>query len=162
MLQLNEKTRIAMVLGAVSMLTLVMTASSFTAAFAANPHFVGQPRCTVSTNGAQGSLTCSGKIAGLGNAEFVTATTTATVQSACVNKGGNFPTGQQGSTASSGPQQFQVDRNGQISYQQTVSATSTAKCNGQGLQLCFVFTNVFVTIEGQQLQIPGTFSNCRI
>jgi hypothetical protein len=148
-----------MVLGAVSMLTLVMTASSFTAAFAANPHFVGQPRCNVSTSG---SLTCSGKIAGLGNAQFVTASTTATVQSACVNRGENFPTGQQGSTASSGPQQFQVDRNGQISYQQTVTATSTAKCNGQGLQLCFVFSNVFVTIEGKQLQIPGTFSNCRI
>jgi hypothetical protein len=47
----------------------------------------------------------------------------------------------------------------QISYSQTVSATSTAKCNGQGLQLCFVFTNVFVTIEGKNLPILGTFGN---
>ena len=148
----------AMVLGAVSALTLVMTASSFTSVFAQNPHFVGQPNCTVSSTGV---LTCSGKIGGLGDVQSATASLTASVASACVNKGGNFPTGQQGTTVSSGPQTFPV-RNGAVNYQQSITPTSTAKCNGQGLTLCYQYTNVFVTIEGKTLPIPGTFSNCRI
>ena len=74
-------------------------------AAAANPHFIGEPNCRISG----GDLVCSGKVAGLGNVEEVTASIEADVT--CQNRGDNFPQGQQGGEE----QTFDVD-NGQITF----------------------------------------------
>jgi hypothetical protein len=74
-------------------------------ASAASPHFVGTPNCRISG----GDLVCSGKVAGLGNVEEVTAFIQADVT--CQNRGGNFPQGQQGGQE----QTFDVT-NGQITF----------------------------------------------
>ena len=49
-------------------LVLMTPALITTGAYAANPHFIGQPNCSVDS---AGNLDCNGKIAGLGNVEEV-------------------------------------------------------------------------------------------
>jgi hypothetical protein len=134
--------------------------------FADSPHFVGGTTCAVSSfSGSTATLTCTAnKIAGLGNVQTVIVTLTADVTSICQNNGGNPPTGQQGPAPVSTSGTFNV-RNGAVSpYQQTLTAISNLKCNGQGLSVCWHFSDAFVTVEGVNLPIPGTFksSNCLV
>jgi hypothetical protein len=66
----------------IATLGLLLTAST---AVAGSPHFVGTPTVTKAGN----TLTVAGKEAGLGNETQVHIV--ATVQAACLNRGGNFP-----------------------------------------------------------------------
>jgi hypothetical protein len=94
-------------------------------ALAQSPHFIGTPTCTKSNSG---TLTCSGKAAGLGNgptAAFLTATqVTATFE--CVNKGGNVAPGQPVvQNDVQGPTQTITPRNGQISFSPSLNPPPT-------------------------------------
>ena len=82
--------------------------SSFAAK--AGAHFVGDPSCVPSN----GSLTCSGTVAGLGNRAV---TVSVDVTRICTNRGGNDPPGQV--TGTSGPV---APENGRIDFSVTVSA----------------------------------------
>ena len=96
-------------------LTILLTASGV--AFAARPHFVGTPSCTVSGD----QLCCSGKVAGLGTAPTVVQVTAGF---SCENRGGNNPPGQaSGQSAPITPQ------GGQITF--TNVCTSAANCPDQ-------------------------------
>src|SRR5215216_7650429 len=96
---INIGLAIPVVAASALMLMVPMLAS------AASPHFVGTPSCDV----VGGDLECSGKVAGLGNVEEVTAFIQADVT--CTNRGGNEPQGQQGGEE----QTFNVE-NGQITF----------------------------------------------
>jgi hypothetical protein len=96
---INKGFAIPVVVASALLLMAPMLAS------AASPHFVGDPSCDV----VGGDLVCSGKVAGLGNVEEVTAFIQADVT--CTNRGGNEPLGQQGGEE----QTFDV-RNGQITF----------------------------------------------
>src|SRR5215212_4298618 len=84
-------------------------------AFAQSGHFVGTPPCTANEDF---TLTCTGKVAGLGGTTFqIDAASTATVETECTNKGGNVAPGQTKTataTASTGPQP--TPTNGQYQF----------------------------------------------
>lgn len=82
-----------------------------------NPHFVGEPDCSVVSGDR---VNCSGKIAGLGQAPT---TVEIIVDFDCTNRGGNQPPGQVSGT--SGPIQ---PRGGQITFDET---TGRARCPDQ-------------------------------
>src|SRR5215217_8875772 len=101
--------------------TAAAAALTFAAvAFAQSGHFVGTPTCT-----DQGTtVSCSGKVAGLGGTTFeirVSATGTASVT--CTNPAGNVAPGQSfttTTTGTSGP--FATPRNGQARFTVTSDA----------------------------------------
>jgi hypothetical protein len=135
-------------------------------AFADSPHFIPQATCNVSSFSKSGAtLTCSAqKLAGLGTTDTtVVVTLAADVTSICQNSGGNPPTGQQGPTPDSSSTTFHV-RNGAISpYQQSLTATSNLKCNGQGLSVCWHFDSISATVEGVKISIGSAkSSNCLV
>jgi hypothetical protein len=101
--------------------TAAAAALTFAAvAFAQSGHFVGTPTCT----DAGTTVSCSGKVAGLGGTTFeirVSATGTASVT--CTNPAGNVAPGQSfttTSTGSGGPQP--TPRNGSVTFR--VSTTT--------------------------------------
>ena len=101
--------------------TAAAAALTFAAvAFAQSGHFVGTPTCT----DAGTTVSCSGKVAGLGGTTFeirVSATGTASVT--CTNPAGNVAPGQSFTateTGSGGPQP--TPRNGSVSF--SVSTTA--------------------------------------
>jgi hypothetical protein len=110
-------------------------------ASAASPHFVGNPSCDV----VGGDLECSGKVAGLGNVEEVTAFIQADVT--CTNRGGNEAIGLSGGEE----QTFSVE-NGQITF---TDLTLENPCR-DGMSA--TFADVALVIDGTTLPIPGTFS----
>lgn len=88
-------------------------------ALAQSPHFVGTPTINKSISGTTATITTSGKVAGLGSdpTQVFLTTSGVTAETACTNKGGNNPPGQE---AHFGPTQGQVanitPRNGQITF----------------------------------------------
>jgi hypothetical protein len=126
---------------------------------AQSPHFIGTPNCAKSNNG---TLTCSGKAAGLGNGPtvaFLTAeSVTATYE--CVNHGGNVAPGQPTTQNSvTGPQQNITPHNGQITFSPTLSPPPTPSSrdvcpNGNWTvrRTSLTYTNVVLHIQ----QPPGT------
>ena len=104
-------------------------------AAAQNAHFIGTPTITKSISGTTATLTTSGKISGLGSAPTQVFLTTSgvTAETACTNKGGNNPPGQE---ATFGPTTGQVanitPRNGQITFHNAapLSITVTAEQAG--------------------------------
>jgi hypothetical protein len=100
-------------------------------AAAASPHFIGTPTINKSISGTTATLTTSGKVAGLGSAptDFFLTTSSVTAETACTNKGGNNPPGQE---ATFGPTTGQTTtitpRNGQITFHNAapLSITVTA------------------------------------
>ena len=118
---------------------------------AANPHFIGTPTCTTSSSGGTKTLTCSGKIAGLGSVSTVSAQLVATANTQCTNPGGNLPPGHQ--QVAGTPATLPVS-NGQTVFTLSVSASSNCPPPQVG---SVTFTNVGVAVEGTVLPIPGTF-----
>jgi len=145
-------------------LVLMMTP---TMAFAQNAHFVGEPSCEVISSGA---LKCSGKIAGLGNTEEVTAFLQADVTAtfACDNPGPgvHIPPGQPtDSHPIQGDQTTLPVRNGQTTFTLTTDAPQPSgdfSCPNDRWKVVLQdveYTNVAVVVDGEELEIPGTFSN---
>jgi hypothetical protein len=100
------------------------------------------------------TLTCSGKISGLGNVEQVTAQIKADVTIACSTSGnGNNPPGHVQVT--SPPKTFTV-RNGAIDF--TASVTASANCPNGLIPFVGQFTNVQILINGATIQtLPGPY-----
>jgi hypothetical protein len=144
---------------------LTMLALGFAApAFAQNPHFL---RAGASGPDEDGNLTCTFKIAGLGDTVTTTVTCSAdaTAVYACRNNGGNFPEDPKkqevsGPVSASGP--FTSGKNGQITGSLTVSPPeSTLDCPpGQEEVLVSVsYTNVELSEPNAgSVSVPGTFS----
>jgi hypothetical protein len=133
-------------------------------ALAAAPHFV---RADATGPNADGTLTVTFKIAGLGDTvtTTVTASAGATALYACRNNGGNFPSDPKkqlvsGPVSASG--EFTSGKNGQITGSLTLSPpASTLDCpSGQHVVLARVsYTNVAVSEPNAGTEpIPGTFS----
>src|SRR5919201_2923978 len=118
MRELTQNTKLsASLIAGTAFLILVVTAAPV--AFAASAHFVGTPTVSKKISGTTATLTTSGKVAGLGSAPVNVFLTTSgvTAETACTNKGGNNPPGQE---AHFGPTTGQVanitPRNGQITF----------------------------------------------
>jgi len=145
----------------VAAVALMLAASP---ALAAAPHFV---RADATGPNADGTLTVTFKIAGLGDTvtTTVTASADATALYACRNNGGNFPSDPKkqlvsGPVSASG--EFTSGKNGQITGSLTLSPpASTLDCpSGQHVVLARVsYTNVAVSEPNAGTEpIPGTFS----
>ena len=112
-----------------------------------NPHFVGTPTCTESNSGtANATVTCSGKVAGLGSAP-VLVRVDAVGTTVCTNRGQNQPPGQ---TRSAGQQFFPTVRRGQITFSVTTSPVGNP-CPDR-MTASTSFTSATITVE----QPPGT------
>ncbi len=145
----------------VAAVALMLAASP---ALAAAPHFV---RADATGPNADGTLTVTFKIAGLGDTvtTTVTASADATALYACRNNGGNFPSDPKkqlvsGPVSASG--EFTSGKNGLITGSLTLSPpASTLDCpSGQHVVLARVsYTNVAVSEPNAGTEpIPGTFS----
>ena len=75
----------------------LISAFAMTSAWAASPHFKrgGEPVCTVTTSANSASVSCTGKLAGLGNDDLlITVTVSGFAVYQCQNAGGNTAPGQ--------------------------------------------------------------------
>lgn len=102
-------------------LVLATAVPSAPSAYAQSPHFIGEPECTISSNG---TLTCSGRAAGLGNGPTEAFLTASSIEATyeCVNRGGNVAPGQPvvEQDVEGTPQQI-TPRNGQIRFSPSLS-----------------------------------------
>lgn len=134
------------------MLAMAVMLISALSISAQNIHFVDGP--SITDNGL--TLSCSGKLAGLGNNKLVTVTlhTTATTITECTNPGGNVAPGQTktGTVSTSGL--FSSDKNGNVIFSLTTDVPTPGKCpNGQwvGRVTDCSFANTYVSVNGQRV-----------
>jgi hypothetical protein len=139
--------RVTYTIIAIAAAGLALSSSFNTTALAARPHFIGTPTCTTSGSGETQTLTCTGKIAGLGNVSTATVFLTADVTGQCTNRGGNQPPGQ---SSVSGPAQTFPVNNGQIVF--TATLTGDADCPGPQTG-SVTFSNIAVVVDGTTLPI---------
>jgi len=105
---------------AVALFTLVMTALLAVPAAAANPHFVVGPTITLN---ADNTVTSTGSIAGLGNANIdVVLTAVLSVEVLCRNPGGNIAPGQTQQQTTTGTQSDIHVENGRANFNVTTDA----------------------------------------
>ena len=134
-------------IGIIAVLSLMALALAAVPALTQSGHFVtgGANALRISGPAANGDLTISGKVAGLGGTEFeIVATADATAEYACQNRGGEFPNDPRKQTvsgpveATTGPQP--TPRNGQASFSLTLTEpASTLVCpSGQRVVLTSV------------------------
>lgn len=146
--------------------TALVLASFSAAAFAQNPHFIGQPVCTVD---AQGNLDCSGRMAGLGNVSEVDAFLEADISATfgCDNPGPgiHIPPGQPEDFQDvAGEQETLPVRNGQARFDLSITAPQPSEgfeCPNPNWDIVLVsitYSNVSVIVGEDELAIPGTFS----
>jgi hypothetical protein len=144
-------------------LVLMMTP---TMAFAQNPHFIGRPNCDVTSSGA---LECSGRVAGLGNADEVEGFLRADVVAVfgCDNPGPgvHIPPGQDTDTQTvTGDAEILDVRNGQVRFNLDIAAPEPSEdfsCPNPRWNEVLVsaeYTNVELVLGDETLPIPGTFS----
>ena len=150
-----------------AMLTAAILASaSATTAFAANPHFIGQPTCAVDEHG---NLDCGGRMAGLGNVSEVSAFLEADISAifGCDNPGPgiHIPPGQPEDFQDvAGEQETLPVRNGQASFDLSITAPQPAEgfeCPNPNWDIVLVsitYSDVSVIVGEDELAIPGTFS----
>lgn len=115
---------------------------------------------------SDGDLSCTFKIAGLGDNETITITCSADAQAfcACFNRGGNHPQAANkedaaGPVSASGD--FISGKNGQITGSLEVNPPATTlNCPGkQVLRLCSVsYTNILLSSDGASASVPGSLS----
>jgi len=142
---------------------LVTVLMAVAPAAASSPHFIKTG--TSGPNNA-GALVVNFKIAGLGDNETLTVTTSAdaTAVYACRNNGGNFPADPKKTTVSgpvSASGDFTSGKNGQITGSLTLSppATTLTCPGGQRVVLVSVsYSNVVVSGGGDSISFTGTFS----
>jgi hypothetical protein len=146
-----QKTKTVITYAIVAALALATSSSFITAALAASPHFVGTPTCTAGSPGSPRTLTCTGKIAGLGNVSTVSAQLVSDITTQCTNRGQNVPPGHSSVTGT--PTTLSVS-NGQTVFTLSVSASANCPPPQTG---SVTFTNVRVVVGGTVLPIPGTF-----
>lgn len=123
------------------------------AAYAANPHFVGQVNATI--DNVTGTAQLCFKVAGLGNNESIdiSASATASATYVCRNAGGNCPNAANKKTVT-GPvtatQKFTSDQNGQVEACITLTPPSaggfTCPGNQQVVLTSVSYTGLKVTI----------------
>jgi hypothetical protein len=159
--------------GIITVLSLLVVALAAVPVLAQSGHFVtgGRNAPTVSGPDANGALSISGKVAGLGGTTFeIRATGTAQATYACLNTGGEFPNAANKQdigapvSASTGP--LPTPRNGQYNFSLPLNApTSTLRCPpGQTRVLVSVsYTNLQLELYEDGVlsdthAIPGTFS----
>jgi hypothetical protein len=119
---------------------------------AASPHFVGTPTCSTSGSGTTTkTLTCNGKVAGLGNVNTVRAQLVSDALTQCTNRGQQQPPGHQAVTGT--PATLPVS-NGQTVF--TLSLSASANCPPPQTG-SVTFTNVKVVVDSTVLPISGTF-----
>jgi hypothetical protein len=151
-------------------LVLMTPALITTGAYAANPHFIGQPNCSVDS---AGNLDCNGKIAGLGNVEEVQAFLEADIEATfgCDNPGPgiHIPPGQPEDFQDvPGEQETLAVRNGQTVFSLTIPAPQPSEgfdCPNPNWRIVLVsitYDNVSVIIDGDELPIGGPFSRTLI
>jgi len=140
-------------LGIIAVLALMVTALAAVPALAASPHFQAK-NTSVSGPNANGDLTVSFRIAGLGNdldSVRITLTSDASAVYACRNNGGNFPSDPKKktvSTAVSVSGTFPV-HNGSASGSLTLSPPdSTLNCPGGQHAVLAQITYSDVTLSG--------------
>ena len=137
---------------AVAALGLALSSSFLTSALAARPHFIGTPTCTPSSSGSTKTLSCSGKIAGLGNVSTVSAQLQADVSTTCTtSSGANQPPGL-AHTVFGQPTTLTVS-NGQTTFT-NLQLSATAKCPDH-MTGSATFTNVKVVVGGTPLLITN-------
>jgi hypothetical protein len=145
----ETRLRASLLIGAAFLAFTIIAPSTV---FAASPHFVGAPICSTSGSGTTTkSLTCSGKIAGLGNVSTVTAQLVSDAFTQCTNRGQNQPPGHQ--TVAGTPATLPVS-NGQTVFTLSVSASANCPPPQTG---SVTFTNVRVVVDSTVLPISGTF-----
>jgi len=114
------------------LLMLVVAAVAVPAALAANAHFIGTPTCSVSNSG---TLTCSGKAAGLGDGPVNAYLTADSIDATyvCRNHGGNIAPGQGTSSGTvTGPRQAIAPHNGQITFSPSLQPPATPTSSAAG------------------------------
>jgi hypothetical protein len=91
-----KKTRVLVpAITAAVVMMMVTPAMMSTGAFAQSGlHFVGSPSCEPT----DGSVECTGEVAGAGRTATATVEATAHITSGCINRGGNDPSGLEEST----------------------------------------------------------------
>ena len=151
-------------IGIISVLAFVMAFAFLSPSQAQNAHFV---RAGAAGPDAAGNLVVSFKIAGLGDNQTITVTTSgnATAVYACQNNGGNFPSDPK-KTAVSGPVSatgdFTSGKNGTVSNSLTLMPppnTALTCPGGQHVVLVSVsYSNVQVSSPGIGTVSLGTFS----
>jgi hypothetical protein len=134
---------------------MVTSAVAASPAVAANPHFIGTPKATVSGN----SLIVTFKAAGLGNAPTANFELNGTVDvfSRCYNHGGNKPQADNKqetiNVAESG--EFPV-RNGQTTGSFTITPLSTLTCPGnQVVKIESISWDLTLSGEGLSYHLVG-------
>ena len=132
---------------------LIVTVAS---ALAANAHFIGTPKLTVSGN----SITVSASIAGLGNAAGADFSLTGSVDvfSRCYNRGGNKPQAdnKQETVAVNQSATFPV-RNGRTDPSFTIAPLSTLTCPGnQVVVIESISWNLTLSGEGVSYNFVGS------
>jgi hypothetical protein len=133
-------------------LGLALSSSFITSALAASPHFIGTPTCTPSSSGSTKTLTCSGKVAGLGKVSTVQGQLVADVTTQCTtSSGANQPPGQ-ARTVLGQPTTLTVS-NGQTTFT-NLRLSATANCPDH-MTGSVTFTNVRVLVDGTSLLITA-------
>ena len=133
----------------VAVLAFVLAIVPTTAVLAANPHFVTGP--TFST--ANGALTATGSIAGLGNQD-VTIVLEGTATVTCTNRGGNVPPGQ--TETVSGTVENLRPENGRVNFSVT-TAQVTDICPGPMTPTATFTSGTLKVFQGGQLVLTETF-----
>ncbi|MDX2679377.1 hypothetical protein [Streptomyces soliscabiei] len=109
----------------VLMMTLLALGIGVTPALAQNEHFVGEPTCTKSLSGNQATITCTGKVAGLGRgpASVFLSADSVRARYVCVNRGGNTAPGHPAFFGPlEGTSQTITPRAGQITFRATLQS----------------------------------------
>jgi hypothetical protein len=141
-----------------SMMAVVAVAAlTVGTAAAQSPHFLSGPTCA--DNGT--TLTCTGTIAGLGNASGNATVTlsgvTATATTECTSPGGNVAPGQTKTVAVGATGTFAIDKNGRVTFSLTTGEVSPGGCPnrrwiGTVTDVSFDTSNLSFTVNGQPVQ----------
>ena len=162
----NRKTKMAMISTLVAALAVAAFVPSGTPQIAlaqdstGGLHFVGQPSCTPT----DGTIVCTGEVAGAGRTATATVEATATVTQGCINKGENEPRGlQETTTTVTGSETFNT-RSGRgtfsVETDPITSPTGDFTCPSRNMRPTLVdveFTDITLTVTSQTGTVSESF-----